>query len=178
MNDASNNGTRTVEDAPNDLFQYAVDRDELKALLDSLPDDSTVNRGKIEYELQILKFIAVGWSISYFLQSSPFKEPITQGYWNAVQELSQGVSSSAGLMAGKEIDYFQELRDRLELYIDALAKRPDAPEPAVVIGPEFARICDGSSDVHTVMAGSKMFILSLAAVKEYLETMNLIERSR
>jgi hypothetical protein len=77
-------------------------------------------------------------------------------------------------MAGKEIDYFQELRDRLDLYINALADKPDAPEPAVVIGPQFARICGGSDDVHTVMAGAKLFIGVLAAVREYLESLHLV----
>jgi hypothetical protein len=172
--DDANNGTRTIEDVPMDLFNYAVDREDLKTLLASFPDGAAVNRSKVEYELQILKFIGVGWSISYFLQASPYKDPITEDYWRAVHELSRSISSSAALMAGKEIDYFQELRDRLDLYINALADKPDAPEPAVVIGPEFARICGGSDDVHTVMAGAKMFIVLLGSVREYLETMHLL----
>ncbi len=168
------NGRRSVEDAPNDLFKYAVDREDLKALLDAFPNESPEVRSKVEYELQILKFIGVGWSISYFLQDSPFKDQIAGEYWTAVHGLSQSISSSAGLMVGKEIDYFQELRDRLDLYINALAKRPDAPEPAVVIGPEFAKICGSSDDIHTVMAGSKMFIMLLGAVKDYLDTIDLL----
>jgi len=163
-----------IENAPMDLFNYAVDREDLKALLASFPDGSAVSRGKADYELQILKFIGVGWSISYFLQASPFKDPITEQYWRAVHELSQSISSNAGLMAGKEIDYFRELRDRLDRYINALADKPDVPEPAVVIGPEFARICGSSDDVHTVMVGAKMFMVVLAAVKEYLEALNLV----
>jgi hypothetical protein len=171
MDDASI-GTRSMEDAPTDLFNYAVDREDLKELLASLPDGGGVNRGKAEYELQILKFIGVGWSISYFLQASPFKDQVTENYWRAVHELSRGIASSVGQMAGKEIDYFQELRDRLDLYINALADKPDVKEPAVVIGPEFARICGSSDDVHTVMVGTKMFIVVLGAVREYLETLN------
>jgi len=126
------------------------------------------------YELQILKFIGVGWSISCFLQDSPFKDQIAGDYWSAVHEFSQTISSSAGMMADRAIDYFQELRDGLDLYISALASRPDAPEPAVVIGPEFAKLCGSADDIYTVMAGSKMFILLLAAVEEYLETLQLI----
>lgn len=168
------NGKRSVEDAPSDLFKYAVDREDLKTLLAAYPNESSEARSKVEYELQILKFIGVGWSISYFLQDSPFKDQIAGEYWTAVHGLSQSISSSAGMLVGKEIDYFQELRERLDIYIDALAQRPDAPEPAVVIGPEFARICGSSDDIHTVMAGSKMFIVLLAAVKEYLETIELI----
>lgn len=173
MDDAAN-GTRSIESAPIDLFNYAVDREDLKALLATFPDGSAVSRGKAEYELQILKFIGVGWSISYYLQASPFKDSITEQYWRSVHELSRSISSSGGLMAGKEIDYFQELRDRLDLYINALADKPDAPEPAVVIGPQFARICGGSDDVHAVMAGAKLFIGVLAAVREYLESLHLV----
>ncbi|MHC1741833.1 MAG: hypothetical protein AB9873_02235 [Syntrophobacteraceae bacterium] len=168
------NGKRSIEDAPNDLFKYAVDREDLKALLALFPNESAEVRSKVEYELQILKFIGVGWSISYFLQDSPFKDQIAGEYWTAVHGLSQSISSSAGLLVGKEIDYFRELRDRLDLYINALAKQPEAPEPAVIIGPEFAKLCGSADDIHTVMAGSKMFIVLLAAVKEYLEMIELI----
>lgn len=168
------NGKRSIEDAPMDLFKYAVDREDLKGLLAAFPEGSEANLSRVEYELQILKFIGVGWSISYFLQDSPFKDQIAGDYWSAVHELSQTISSSAGMMAGKPIDYFQELRDRLDLYIAALANRPDAPEPAVIIGPEFAKLCGSADDIYTVMAGSKMFIVLLAAVKEYLETLQLI----
>jgi hypothetical protein len=38
-------------------------------------------------------------------------------------------------MIDNDIDYFQILKDRLDMYVDAMAKKPDAAEPAAVIGP-------------------------------------------
>jgi hypothetical protein len=53
--------------------------------------------------------------------------------------------------------------------VDALAQKPDAPEPAGVIGPEFARTCGNAEDIFTFMTGSKMFIATIHRTKEYLE---------
>ena len=76
-------------------------------------------------------------------------------------------------MAGKTIDYFQVLKDRLNMYVDALNKNTDAREPAVVIGPEFAGACGNREDVFTVMTGSRLFIATAGGVKEYLEQVKL-----
>jgi len=54
-----------------------------------------------------------------------------------------------------------------------MTQKPDAPEPAVVIGPEFARTCGNMDDVFTVMTGSRMFIATIGSVKEYLDTIKL-----
>jgi len=59
------------------------------------------------------------------------------------------------------------------MYVNAMALKPDAPEPAVVIGPEFARICGNEADIFTFMAGSKMFISATGKVKAYLEAIKL-----
>ncbi len=76
-------------------------------------------------------------------------------------------------MIGHDIDYFQVLTKRLDTYVAAMAKKPDAPEPAVAIEPEFARTCGNVDDVFTVMIGSKMFIATIGSVKEYLEAVKL-----
>jgi len=57
--------------------------------------------------------------------------------------------------------------------VAALSKNPVAPEPALVIGPEFARICGNVDDIFTFMTGSKMFISTIKKVKAYLETIKL-----
>jgi hypothetical protein len=44
-------------------------------------------------------------------------------------------------------------------------------EPAAVIGPEFARFCGDADDVFTVMTGSRMFIITVAQVKDYLDSL-------
>jgi hypothetical protein len=77
------------------------------------------------------------------------------------------------MMIGNDIDYFQILKERLDMYLAAMNQNPDAPEPAVVVGPEFARTCGNVDDAFTVMTGSRMFIATIGSVKEYLETINL-----
>ncbi|MBW2647196.1 MAG: hypothetical protein JRE23_13685, partial [Deltaproteobacteria bacterium] len=71
------------------------------------------------------------------------------------------------------IDYFQILEDRLDMYVDAMAKNTDASEPAVVIGPEFAGVCGNVDEVFTVMTGSRMFIATVGGVKQYFEEIKL-----
>jgi hypothetical protein len=163
------NQTLSTEQAAGELFRFAVDREDLKALLAALPEEAGVERGKVEYELGILRIISVGWSISYFLEHSPHKNRLAEDYWKAVQEFSRSVSATAGLMVGKDIDYFQALKDRLNYYVEALRLKPRASAPAVVIGPEFARACGNVDDVHMVIAGARMFITAGASVKEYLD---------
>ena len=162
-----------MEQAGKDLFHFAVDREDVKTLLAALPKAVEIERGKVEYELGILRIISVGWSIAYFLEHSPHKNRLAEGYWRAVQEFSQSISSAAGLMIGKEIDYFQVLKARLDMYVEAMRQKPKAPEPAVVIGPVFARACGNEDDVYAVLTGSKMFITTVASVKEYLEAIRL-----
>ena len=55
------------------------------------------------------------------------------------------------------------------MYVAALAEKPEMAEPAAVIGPAFPKLCGDIEDVYTVMAGSKMFIIIVVQVKEYLE---------
>jgi hypothetical protein len=59
------------------------------------------------------------------------------------------------------------------MYVDAMAKKTDATEPAAVIGPEFARNCGDVDDTFAIMTGSKMFIATISGVKEYLGTVIL-----
>jgi hypothetical protein len=169
----ASNQKPAVEQAAEDLFNFAVDREDVKTLLAALPKDSEIEQGKVEYELGILRIISVGWGISYFLERSPHKNRLLELYWKAVQEVSQSISSAVGLMAGKDIDYFQILKDRLNFYVEALRQQPGAPKPAAVIGPEFARACGSVNNVYAVLAGTKMFIATVGAVKGYLETIKL-----
>jgi hypothetical protein len=162
-----------LEQAGEVLFNFAVDREDVKKLLAALPADADVDLAKVEYELGILRIISVGWSISYFLEHSPHKDRLAEAYWKAVQEFSQNISAAAGMMIGKDIDYFQVLKDRLNRYLEAMRQQPRASEPAVVIGPEFAGACENSSNVYAVMTGTKMFIATAGSVKAYLETIKL-----
>jgi len=163
-----------VEKAEEDLFNFAINREDIKTLMAHLPEEADIKRGKVEYELQILKIISIGWSISYYLEHCAQKNRLLEGYWQAIHEFSQGISKTTGWMIGNNINYFQILKDRLDMYVAAMTQKPDASEPAVVIGPEFARTCGNMDDVFTVMTGSRMFIATIGSVKEYLETINFI----
>ena len=171
-----NNGEKInpeLEKAATDLLDFAVDREDVKWLMGQLPAETDIKRVTVEYELQILKIIGVGWSLSYYLENSPQKTELLEKYWEAINELSQGISTTTEYMIGQNIDYFQILKDRLDMYVTALSKNPDAPEPALVIGPEFARICGNVDDIFTFMTGSKMFISTINKVKAYLEVIKL-----
>jgi hypothetical protein len=159
-----------VEKAGEDLFNFAINREDIKTLMSHLPEEADIKRDKVEYELQVLKFISIGWSISYYLENCAGKNQLSEGYWKAVYEFSQDISTTTGWMTGNNIDYFQILKERLDMYVAAMAQKPDAPEPAVVVGPEFAKTCGNKDDVFTVMAGSRMFIATIGSVKQYLET--------
>ncbi len=172
MNDAKRIKS-DLEKAGEDLLDFAVDREDVNWLMSRLPKEADIKRVTVEYELQILKIIGVGWSLSYYLENSPQKTELLELYWNSINEFSRGISTTTEYMIGQNIDYFQILKDRLEMYVGALEKHPDAAEPALVIGPEFAKICGNVDDIFTFMTGSKMFISTLNRVKQYLEAIKL-----
>lgn len=166
--------TKTIiEQAGEDLFNFAVDREDVKLLLASIHETADIKRNAVEYELQILKIISVGWAISYYLENYPQKDTIGKAFWGAVQNFSQNLSETLGLLVSQSIDYFQILKVRLETYVNALQQNPGATEPAAVIGPEFAELCGNRNDVFTVLIGSKMFISTIGCVKEYIESLGI-----
>ncbi len=159
--------------AGEDLFNFAIDREDVKMLMAHLPEEADSKRSTVEYELQILKIISIGWCISYYLENGAQKNQLLESHWQAVHEFSQSISTTTELMIGNNIDYFQMLKERLDMYVAVMTQKPDAPEPAVVIGPEFARTCGNMDDVFTVMTGSRMLIATIGSVKEYLDTIKL-----
>ncbi len=162
-----------LEAVGEDLFNFAIGREDLKWLMDHLPPEADIQRTAVEYELPILKIITVGWSISYYLPDSSRKQTLMAQYWNAVNDFSRDLGQTMEYMIGQDIDYFKVLKDRLDMYVNAMADHPDAAEPAVVIGTEFAKTCGNVKDLFTFMTGSKMFISATGRVKQYLETIKL-----
>ncbi|MBU4035529.1 MAG: hypothetical protein KKA35_03775, partial [Proteobacteria bacterium] len=158
-----------IEKAGEDLFNFAINREDLKLIMSLLPEEAYIKRETVEYELQILKFISTGWGITYFLENSTHKDRLTELYWKAVYQYSQNISETTYLMIGQKIEYFQILKQRLEMYLEAMKEQPNAPEPAVIMGPEFARTCGNVEDVFTIMAGSRMFKSTVGSVKNYFE---------
>ena len=162
-----------VDQAAEDLFNYAIDREDVKWLMGNLVKEAAIKRTAVEYELPILKIISVGWSLSYYLEASPQKDELSSLYWTAINDFSKDLSTTTEMMTGQKIDYFDILKNRLDMYVKALGQHPDAQDPATVIGPEFARTCGNADDIFTFMTGSKMFMSAVSRVKEYLEAIKL-----
>ncbi len=161
-----------IRQAKEDLFHYAIDREEVKWLMDKLHEEADVNRTAVEYELGIMKIVATGWAISAHMAGSPFKHQLLEGFWGMVLEFSNGLSETATTVAGTRIDYFQVLKERLDHYVAAISKSPDAEaanDPSVAIGPEFAAICGNGDDLFTRMAGTRMFMTNISRVGAYLK---------
>ena len=164
-----------VEQAGEDLFNFAIEREDTKWLMARLPAEAGVKPTTVEYELQILKIISVGWSISYFLAEWPEKQQLSGIFWDAVREFAGSLSSTTEMMTGQDIDYFQTLKERLDGYLDALQRHPEAKEPSEVIGMEFARDCGNPDDLFAVFTGGRMFSTTTTRVREYLDAANLQE---
>ncbi len=169
----SENQKSEIEKTGEDLFNFAIDREDVKWLMNHLPPEADVKRTTVEYELQILKIIMVGWSISYYLANSSQKNVLLECYWNAVNEFSRDLTTTMEYLIGQDIDYFQVLKDRLDTYVEAMARNPEASEPAAVIGPEFSKACGNENDIFTFMTGSKMFISTTTKVRQYFEAIKL-----
>jgi hypothetical protein len=167
------NENATVDQAVENLFNFAMDREDIKVFVENLPKETKCKPTAVEYELQLLKIISTGWSISFFLENSPHRGQLAENFWKLIHGFSENISETTGLMTGHDIDYFQIVKSRLDMYVAALNAKPEMAEPAAVIGPEFAKFCGDTDDVFSVMAGSRMFILTVARVKKYLESIEL-----
>ena len=163
-----------LEQAGEDLFNYAVERDDIKWLLAQLPSQAAVKATTVEYELQILKIVGVGWGISYYLEGTPGrKNKLMELYWHAINDFSKQLSETTGLMIGQDIDYFEILKSRLNDYVAAMSTDPEATDPSVLIGAAFAKLCGNEEDIFASMTGTKIFANTIARVRQYLEVVKL-----
>ena len=158
-----------VEKISQDLFNYAIDREDVAWLVHSHSEHSRVDPSTLEYELQILKIVGTGWNVMYAMENSPYKDAVSGLFWSAVHKFSANISEDAGNLAGKKIDYFKILKDRLEMYIQALKDNSSEKEPAKPVGEAFAAQCGKHGDLYALMAGAKMFSSISLGVKQYFE---------
>jgi hypothetical protein len=173
MNDKEKIKT-AIEQAGEDLFNYAIERDDIKWLMAQLPKETKVKPTAVAYELQILKIVSVGWGISFYLDGTPKRKTTLMAlYWNAINDFSKQLSETAGLMIGQDIDYFEILKERLDQYIQAMSADPQATDPTVMVGPAFAKVCGDEEDIFASITGAKLFANSIARVREYLESVKL-----
>ena len=162
------------EQASEDLFNYAIERDDIKYLMAHLSAEATVKPTTVEYELAILKIISVGWSLSYFLEGTPRrKQKMSERFWADINEFSKGLSETTGLMIGQDIDYFDILKERLDMYLTTMSESTEATDPTTVIGPAFASACGNENDIFAAITGSKMFTSATGRVRQYLEALKL-----
>jgi hypothetical protein len=163
-----------VEQAGEDLFHYAIDREEIKWLLAALPKENPVKPAKVDYELQLLKIVMVGWAISFFMGGTPRKKAaLAELFWQQIHTFAQGLSQTTGLMMGQDIDYFSLVKERLDIYVAAMAEQDEAADPAGVIGSVFADQCGCAADPFTSLTGAKMFHGAINRVRQYLEALKL-----
>lgn len=160
----------TPQKLAQDLATFAIDRTDLKEMLAAIPDNISVNRTTLEYELQLLKILSVGWAISFYMPSTdPNKVPVTELFWEAIREISNNISMLTETTTGKPLDYFEILKERLSAYVKIMQDNPgETKNPADVMGPAFAGMCNTPQDAFTTLIGTKMFTLTLGSVKEYL----------
>lgn len=165
----------SVQQLAQDLAAFAIDRTDLKELLAAIPDNSYLDLTIIEYELQILKILSVGWAISFFMPvTDKNKVPLTQMFWEVIRELSQSISTLTQTTTGQSIDYFEILKQRLNTYLKVMQDNPEeAQNPANIMGPAFAKACKCKDDATAILTGTKMFTLTLGAVKEYLNIVKI-----
>lgn len=174
MTKETENKKPRIEQAGEDLFDFATDREDVKWLLAQFAEQSKAKPAAFAYELQILKIVFVGWSMSYFMSGTPKKKSqLLERYWQAVNEFSSGLSQTTGLMIGQDIDYFEILKTRLDHYIGIMADSPETADPTAVIGPAFAAQCGAADDLFASMAGAKMFNTVMHRVRQYLEAVKL-----
>ena len=148
-----NPNTTPLADAAENLFNYAIERDDLKQMVANLPDDKNINKVTVEYELQLLKIISVGWGIPFFMAAQPLKDKLAEAFWNNIQALSQSISNSTSASVGKDVDYFGIIKERLDIYVNALQHYAAAPDSAKVIGVSFANLCGDVANTFVTLAG-------------------------
>lgn len=158
-----------IECTGEQLFQFAIDRGDMNNILHALPLTEPQRRVTIEYEIQLLRIVSVGWAIAFFLGEDKLKNPLGEYYWEHVRNFSATLSTSASLTVGKDIDYFDLLKRRLDDYINELESAEKDKEPAMAIGPAFAEHCGGRDDALAILAGTKMFSHTISAVRQYLD---------
>ena len=159
------------------LSDYAIDRSEMHALISYIPKDANINRTAIEYEIQLLRILAVGWGINYYIKQDSFKQTLSESYWNSIREFSNNISSISALSSSaldSGFDYFEIIKQRLEIYLDEMRKHADSNEPTASIGPKFAQLCGHQNNAIIVWMGSKMFQSVLNQIKTYLSETKFI----
>ncbi len=160
----------SVQEIGENLANFSLDRESVLYALSRLPENELINVVTVQYEIQLLKILSVGWAISYFIEDHPEKNIIIKKFWDVLFEFSKNISSVTSLSIGKEVDYFRTLKDRIDYYINVLSATPDVNDPVAVIGESFADLCGSKGNANVIMAGSRVFHNALEGVKHCFES--------
>ncbi len=164
----SSKNTDTLENICKNLGEYAVDREEIKVIVKSLPQDQNINTITVEYELQLLKIISTGWSIAVYMTENPQKQLFELKFWELIREFSKDISNVTNLMIGHDIDYFDLVKQRFDYYLKSFEGIETDEATTSAIGPAFAAICKDDDNPFVVITGARLFTNSVKATKEYL----------
>ena len=167
------NENTNLEKVCENLVNFSVDRDDLNRLMAMLPEDEAVKRVTVEYEIPLLKIVSVGWTIAYYMENRPEKKALLESFWKAIDEFSKSLSDVTNLTTGADINYFHMVKERVDTYVQALNMQPDVKDPAAVIGPTFAGICNTPDNIHVIMTGNRVFKAAIIGVKEYLSHIDI-----
>lgn len=173
--EAQNTEMITVDKLAQNLASFAIDRTDLKELMGAIPKENHLNLTTIEYELSILKILSVGWGISFFMAvTDKNKTALTQLFWEMIEEIARKISELTQTTTGTKMDYFNILKERLGVYVKEMQENPNqATNPALIMGPVFAHLSGSPGDAIATLTGTKMFTLTLGAVKEYINLINI-----
>jgi len=164
----------SIEELARNLATYAIDREEIKELIRSIPGKNDLNLATVEYELQIMRILSIGWAISFYMPEKSGKKSLSLLFWEHIREISTSISNLMENTTGRSIDYFMILKERLDIYLSAMQKNPDnASQPTVIMGPAFASACCVPGNPMAILIGTKMFTLCLGSVKAYMDSVKI-----
>ena len=167
-------GTLTIEELSDKLLNFSIDREDVRDLLSHISQDSKINHTSVEYELHLLRIIAVGWSFNYYIQDFHLKQILSKKYWNSIQEFSNNISSVSSATIDETFNYFQIIKQRMDTYLGEFKNLKNSTDPTEVIGPKFAQLCGHSGEAIVIWAGSRMFQNVLNNIKIFISEAQLV----
>ncbi|PIE74632.1 MAG: hypothetical protein CSA18_04055 [Deltaproteobacteria bacterium] len=150
------------------LFNFSILREDIIYLVNSVHEDSGLDKEALLYELQILKIISIGLSSNFLLKNKNDREKISEKYWLKILEFSKVLSETSKNFSGVDIDYFDILKKKFDVYLEEINENLDAKEPAAVIGPCFASECGNRYNAFAVLSGAKIFKSCFSGVRKIL----------
>lgn len=163
----------TLKTMSENLASFAVDREDIKQLLATIPEDDTIKPVTVEYELQLLKIICAGWAINVYMDGKREKDLLAENFWLIIRAFSKDLSGTLNLVTGAEVDYFETLKERFDTYFTAM-EGAGSGEPVQAVGPEFARLCGSPDDAFVTLNGARLFHLTATAVQEYIGSVEIV----